>query len=113
MAYSAKISKFADDTKLCYSSRHPDDVLELKEYLNRLVDWANTWQMNFNVDKCAVMYIGHNNIQRNYTMVNQQLIATEELHHLGITITTDLKWQTTRKKLKDTKQSTRIHCPQL
>ena len=25
----SKISKFADDTKLCHSSRHPDEVLEL------------------------------------------------------------------------------------
>ena len=62
-----KISKFADDTKLCHSSRHPDEVLELQEGLNRLVDWANTWQMNLNIDKCAVMHIGHNNIQHNYT----------------------------------------------
>ena len=48
-----KIPTFADDTKLCHSSRHPDEVLELQEDLNRLVDWANTWQMNFNIDKCA------------------------------------------------------------
>ena len=33
----SKISKFADDTKLCHSSRHPDVVLELQEGLNRLV----------------------------------------------------------------------------
>ena len=54
--------------------------------------------MNFNIDKCAVMYIGHNNIQHNYTMANQQLTATEEQHDLGITITRDLKWQKQTKK---------------
>ena len=27
-------------------------------------------QMNFNIDKCAVMHICHNNIQHNYTMAN-------------------------------------------
>ena len=89
----SKISKFPDDTKLCHSSRHPDEVLELQEDLNRLVDWANIWQMNFNIDKCAVMHIGHNNIQHIYTMANQQLIATEEQCDLEITITRDLKWQ--------------------
>ena len=78
----SKISKFADDTKLCHSSRNPEEVLKLQEDLNRLVDWANTWQMNFNIDKCAVMHIGHNNIQHNYTMTNQQLIATEEQRYL-------------------------------
>ena len=38
----SKILKFADDTKLCHSSRNPEEVLELQEDLNRLVDWANT-----------------------------------------------------------------------
>ena len=65
-------------------------VLELQEDLNRLVVWANTWQMNFNIDKCVV-HIGHNNIQHNYTMANQQLITTEEQYDLGIIITRDLK----------------------
>ena len=94
----SKISKFSDDTKLRHSSRHPDEVLELQEDLNRLVDWANTWQMNFNIDKCAVMHIGHNNIQHAYTIANHELIATEEQRDLGITITRDLKWQKQSEK---------------
>ena len=57
----------------------------------QLVGWANTWQMNFNIEKCAVMHIGHNNIQHNCTMANQQLKSTEEQLDLGITITRDLK----------------------
>ena len=89
----SKILKFTDDKKLCHSSRNPEEVIELQEDLNMLVDWANTWQMNVNIDKCAVMHIGHNNIQHNYTVVNQQLIATEEQRDQGITITRDLKWQ--------------------
>ena len=84
--------------KICHSARNPEEVLELQEDLNRLVDWANTWQMNFNIDKCAVMYIGDNNIQYNYTMANQQLIATEEQRDVGITITRDLKWQKKKRK---------------
>ena len=36
-----KMSKFTDDTELCHSSRHPDEVLELQEDLNRPVNWAN------------------------------------------------------------------------
>ena len=94
----SKISKFADETKLCHSSRHPDEVLELQEDHKRLVDCANTWQMNFNIDKCAVMHVGHNNIQHKYTMSNQQLIATEEQSDLGITITRNLKWQIQTEK---------------
>ena len=44
------------------------------------------------------MHIGHNSIQHNYTMVNHQLIATEEQWDQGRTLTKDLKWlkQTTK-----------------
>ena len=34
----SKISKFVDDKKPCHSSRHPDEVLDLQEDLNRLVN---------------------------------------------------------------------------
>ena len=60
---------------------------------DKLVDWENKWQINFNVDKCAVMHIGHNNMQQNNTIANQQLIAAEEQRDLGITITKFLKWR--------------------
>ena len=53
----SKISKFADDTLLCHRARNPDDIMELQEDINTLVEWANKWQMNFNVDKCSVMQI--------------------------------------------------------
>ena len=43
------MSKFADDTKLCHRARNPDDIMELQEDINKLVEWANKWQMNFNV----------------------------------------------------------------
>ena len=53
-----------------------DDIMELQEDINKLVEWANKWQMVFNVDKCSVMHIGHNNMQSNYNMSNQQLPTT-------------------------------------
>ena len=49
--------------------------------------------MNFNVDKCYVMHIGHNNMQITYNMSNQQLPTTDQQQDLGIIITKDLKWQ--------------------
>ena len=73
----SKMSKFADDTKLCRSTRNPDDIRELQEDINKFVEWANKWQMNFNVDKCSVMHIGYNSMQGNYNMSNQQLPTTD------------------------------------
>ena len=54
--------------------------------------------MNFNLDKCSVIHIGHNNKQRNYNMSNQQLPATDQHLDLGIIITKDLKWQKQTEK---------------
>ena len=34
--------------------------------------------MNFNVDKCSVMHIGHNNMEGNYDMSNQQLSTADQ-----------------------------------
>ena len=89
----SKMSKFADECKLCHRARNPDDILELQKFINKLVEWANKWQISFNVDKCSVMHIGHNNMQSNYTISNQQLPTTDQKRDLGIIITTDLKWQ--------------------
>ena len=83
------MSKFADDTKLCHLARNPDDIMELQDDINKLVEWANKWQMSFNVDKYSVMHIGHNNMQSNYNMYNQQLPTTDQQRDLGIIITKD------------------------
>ena len=55
--------------------------------------------MRFNVDKCSVMHIGHNNMQSNYNMSNQQLPTTDQQQDLGIIITKGLKWQKQTKKI--------------
>ena len=34
----SKMSKFADDTKLCHRVRNPDDKMELQEDINKLVE---------------------------------------------------------------------------
>ena len=54
--------------------------------------------MSFNVDKCHVMHIGHNNMQSNNNMYNQQLPTTDQLGDLGIINTKDLKWQKQTEK---------------
>ena len=54
--------------------------------------------MNFNVDKCSVMHIRHNDVQGNYNMSSQQLPTTDQQWDLGIIITKDLKWQKQTEK---------------
>ena len=74
--------------------------MELQEDINKLVEWANMWQMSFNIDKCSVMHVGHNNMQSNYNMSNQQLSTTDQQRNLGIIITKYIKWQKQRKAIK-------------
>ena len=93
------MSKFTDDTKLCYRARNPhDDIMEPQEDINKLVEWANKRQMSFNVDKCSMMHIGHTNMQSNYNMPNRQLPTTDQQWDLGIIITKDLKRQKQTEK---------------
>jgi len=46
---------FADDTKIFSQVSNPEDYINLQKDLNRLVTWAEEWQMLFNVGKCKVM----------------------------------------------------------
>ena len=78
--------KFSDDTKLCHRARNPNDKTELQEDINKLVEWANKWQMNLNVDKYSTMHIGHNNMQRNLTCPinscpNRSIAGSRNNHH--------------------------------
>ena len=72
--------------------------MELQEDINKLVEWDNKWQMSFNVDKCSVMHIGHNNMQSNYNMSNQQLPTTDQQQDPGIIIAKELKWRKQTEK---------------
>ena len=53
--------------------------------------WANTWQMNFNTSKCAVMHVGHNNQHHEYNMGGTILHETTEEKDLGVWIHKSLK----------------------
>ena len=50
----SKVFKFADDTKLFRQVNDTVDAVGIQEDLDRLVEWADKWQMQFNVSKCNV-----------------------------------------------------------
>eukprot|EP00061_Rhincodon_typus_P006198 g26572.t1 len=54
------ISKFADDTKQSGSVGCEEDANRLHSDFDRLAEWANTWQMQYNIDKCEVIHFGKN-----------------------------------------------------
>ena len=82
--------------------------MELHKYINKRVEWANKWQMSFNVDKCSVTHNRHNNMHGICNMSNQQLPTTDQQPDLGIIITKVLKWQKQTEKSCETAK--RVHC---
>ena len=88
---AAKISKFADDTKLCKTVCNSDDVEVLRNDLVQLFKWSQEWQMRFNVDKCHVMHMGRRNPRYKYELEGIQLKETKEEKDLGVLVNEDAK----------------------
>ena len=60
--------------------------------LDKLVEWSETWQMSFHIQKCKVIHSGNRNQAYNYTMGNVNIEVSQEEKDLGITIKSDLKF---------------------
>jgi hypothetical protein len=87
----SKLLKFADDTKVFNSVTSQVEVNELRQDLKRLCDWSDKWQMEFNIDKCKVMHLGHNNKKVEYQMHGKSLEIIKEEKDLGVIISDDFK----------------------
>ena len=55
------VSKFTDDTKIGGIMDSEEGYLGLQQDLDQLGQWADEWQMEFNLDKCEVMHFGRSN----------------------------------------------------
>jgi len=62
------VIKFADDTKIFRQVRDVHDSLRMQADLDRLLKWADEWQMQFNVSKCKVVHLSQKNQWFLYTM---------------------------------------------
>lgn len=92
MGLVSKLSKFADDSKLCKTICSDEDREALQNDLNKLSDWTKLWQMKFNIDKCVVVHLGHNNEHLTYTLDGNDLKISEKERDLGIIVDNSGKW---------------------
>jgi len=78
---TSTICLFADDCVVYRAIRSPSDHEILQRDLEKLVEWSNNWQMEFNVDKCAIMNITtkRNKSLFDYSMKGQ--ILEKVKHH--------------------------------
>ena len=88
---SRHIQKFADDCKVYRSVLTAEDIDILQQDINNLCQWSKDWQMLFNVKKCKVLLIGHNNAYCDYSMNGEILQSVTEETDLGIIVSNDLK----------------------
>src|SRR6218665_1104346 len=75
--FLSKISKFADDTKLCRAVDDEEKANVLQEDLRRMFRYSQDWEMLFNLEKCSVMHLGKRNGR-------QSIETNEEERDLGV-----------------------------
>ena len=85
------MQKFADDTKLGNVARNQEDCVKMQECINKLLTWAETWNMEFNVKKCKTMHIGRRNPLHQYSMLNTPLQVVNSERDIGIHVSDNLK----------------------
>ena len=88
---NSDISKFADDTKIGRKITKLDDVRGLQEDLDKLYEWSEKWQMQFNVDKCSIMSVGKNTGPVDYKINDSTLERTCSVKDLGVQVSNNLR----------------------
>lgn len=88
----SSLDKFADDSKLMRGVCSDEDANVVRNDLRVLESWAETWQMEFNVDKCSVIHLGKNNPNADYRLFDKQLTASNKERDLGIIVDNKLKF---------------------
>ncbi|XP_072182188.1 uncharacterized protein [Diadema setosum] len=85
---------FADDCVIYKEILSDDDHHILQKDLLQLSSWSTTWQMKFNVEKCAVLSITRKRTPDTYTyrLGKDVIPRAKEYKYLGVTVTTDLRW---------------------
>ena len=102
----SRLLKFADDTKTFGKVRNGVEARILQEDLDRLVDWAERWGMDFNTRKCKVMHVGRNSLGTEYVMKDEVLEEVEVERDLGVLVSKDLKAE--RQCVKASKTANRM-----
>jgi hypothetical protein len=90
------IYKFADDTKYGRIVVEEEDREAMQKDIDKLMQWAETWQMDYNTKKCKIMHIGRSNPCFTYTMGGYApggvvLEAVDEEKDIGVKVHKSLK----------------------
>ena len=88
---------FADDCFSYQEIKDEEDTMKLQRYIDRLGCWARKWGMRFQPVKCNMMQLTRKRIKKihsSYTFEGTDIENVENIKHLGVKITSDLRWNT-------------------
>ena len=88
---------FADECVCYHEIKDEEDTIKLQRDIDRLGSWARKWGMRFQPVKCNMMQLTRKRIkkiQTSYTLQGTDLENVESIKYLGVTITSDLRWNT-------------------
>ena len=88
----AIMNKFADDTKVGHGvllSEGDKDVLQ--DCVNKLLDWADKWDMQSNMGKCKTLHLCRGNLNFNYFMHGVALDTVQQERDIGVFVPCSLR----------------------
>ena len=86
----SRVLKFADDIKVFRVISDVQDQDAFQSDLDKLVQWSEKWQMEFNFTKCKTLHTGHIKSSREYEMKGHKLEEISKETDLGVVITNKL-----------------------
>ena len=92
----SEIRLFVDDC-VCYREIKDEEDNKLQRDIDQLGSWARKWGMRFQPVKCNMMQMTRKRIKKihaSYTLYGSDLENVESIKYLGVTITSDLRWNT-------------------
>ncbi len=88
------IRLFADDCLLYKTISNQDDADRLQDDLDKVQEWTDTWQMEFNAKKCYLlsMHSKRDPTLSKYRLKGEEIVKTSHHSYLGVEIQDDGKW---------------------
>jgi len=85
---------FADDCLLYRIITSKEDTIQLQHDLDQLQEWADKWQLKFNVTKCTIMRFTRSlsPIIFNYKLGSHSLGTSNQHPYLGVILDSKLQW---------------------
>lgn len=89
---SSCVLQFADDFKMYRVIHNAQDFQQLQDDINKLYEWANKWQLKFNISKCFLLHLGPPHEFGEYNINGTTISSSDTIKDLGVLIDENLKF---------------------